>query len=380
MEETNKKIEELDKEKINKIGLSIDNLRNKKSNFYFLIPEVQNPSALIYELYFHATVVKNMGYSVTVLVEEDKYVIPTWVDVELTDFIHIPITNPKLKVRPEDFMIIPEIFTNVMEQTKNLPCTRIGFLQSLDYKLNSLLPGTDWSTFGVRDVITTSKNLRDIVDSYFPNKYNIKVYDIGIPEYFKKSDKPQKPIISIVGRNPNEITKLIKLFYSKYPHYSWVNFDPMLTKTKPPQTLRRVDFAERLSGNFAGVWVDRISSFGTFPIECMKSGTIPIALKPDIIPEYIIERDENGNAIKMKDDIGIWTDDFYSLPNLIADTIIRFLDDTLPKEIYGSMEKIGNEYNQEKSKTQLEEIYMDYITNRISFFVTIMNDLNNKDK
>ena len=58
--------------------------------------------------------------------------------------------------------------------------------------------------------------------------------------------------------------------------------------------MRRIDFAKRLQSNFAAVWVDRISSFGTFPLECMKCGTIPICLKPDIMPEYMIERDEKG--------------------------------------------------------------------------------------
>jgi len=73
----------------------------------------------------------------------------------------------------------------------------------------------------------------------------------------------------------------------------------MLTKSKPPQTMRRVDFAKRLQGNFAAVWIDRIASFGTFPLECMKSGVIPISLVPDIIPEYLIERDENGKPVKI---------------------------------------------------------------------------------
>lgn len=375
LEEINK----IDNEKVEKISKTIENIKNKKSSFYFLIPETDNPSALIYELYFHATTVKNMGYGVTILVEEENYEVPSWIESELTDFKHIPISNPKLTVSPEDFMIIPEIFTNVMEQTKNLPCMRIGVLQSIDYKLNSLIPGTDWSTFGVRDVITTSKNLEDIVKSYYPNKYRIKTYDIGIPDYFKKSDKPQKPIISIVGRNPNEITKLIKLFFSKYPHYSWVSFDPMLTKGKPPQTMRRIDFAERLGENFAAVWIDRISAFGTFPLECMKTGTIPIALKPDIIPEYIIERDEEGNPISLKDNIGVWTDDFYNLPDLIANSIVKFLDDNIPEEIYESMDKVAEKYSQENSEKQLTKIYQDYLGGRLEFFETALNDLTNKE-
>ena len=106
--------------------------------------------------------------------------------------------------------------------------------------LNALIPGVDWSTFGINTIITTSVNLKNIVNTYYGDgKYKILTYNIGIPDYFKKSTKPQKPIISIVGRNANEISKVVKLFFSKYPQYSWVTFDPMLTRSKPAKKLTK---------------------------------------------------------------------------------------------------------------------------------------------
>lgn len=133
-----------EQEKIEKIKSSLDRLINKKSKFLFCVPESQSPSASVYEIYFHATVVKSMGYDVYILVEKGDYVVPTWIEKELTQFKHIPMSDPKLTVGPEDIMIIPEVYSNVMEQTKNLPCQRIGLLQSVDYMINSLIPGTDW--------------------------------------------------------------------------------------------------------------------------------------------------------------------------------------------------------------------------------------------
>ena len=301
-------------EKIEKLKVSLDKMVNKKSKFLFCVPESTNPVASVYEIYFHATVVKNMGYEVIIMVEKGDYVIPVWIEKELTNHKHVPMSDPKLTVGPEDIMIIPEVFSNVMEQTKNLSCVRIGLLQSVDYMINSLIPGTDWSSFGINDIITTSLALKEWVDVFYSKKFNIKIYNIGIPEYFERSSIPQKPIISVMGRNANEISKFVKLFFSKYPQYSWVTFDPMVTKSKPPQPMRRVDFAKRLQGNFAAVWIDRIASFGTFPLECMKSGTIPICLKPDIMPDYMIERDENNVPIKAVEGAGVWTDNYYDLP------------------------------------------------------------------
>lgn len=368
-EELNLAAQQAEFEKIEKIKVSLNNIVNKKSKFLFCVPESQNPVASVYEIYFHATVVKNMGYEVIILVEKGDYVIPNWIEKELTDHKHIPMSDPKLTVGPEDVMVIPEVFSNVMEQTKNLPCVRIGLLQSVDYMINSLIPGIDWSSFGIRDIITTSQTLKEWVELFYgQDKFNIYTYNVGIPEYFEKSSVPQKPIISIIGRNPNEISKFVKLFFSKYPQYSWVTFDPMLTKSKPPQAMRRVDFAKRLQNNFAAVWIDRIASLGTFPLECMKSGVIPICLKPDIMPEYMIERDENGNPVKAVEGAGVWTNNYYDLPILTGEVLIKFLDDSISPELYETMDKIASKYTQEASENKLVEIYSELINQRINMF------------
>jgi hypothetical protein len=279
------------------------------------------------------------------------------------------MADPKLQVGPEDIMIIPEVYSNVMEQTKNLPCLRVGLLQSVDYMTSSLIPGTDWTSFGVKDVITTSQSIKEWLENFYgQDKYDIETYNIGIPEYFERTEVPQKPVISVIGRNANEISKFVKLFFSKYPQYNWVTFDPMVTKSKPPQPMRRVDFAKRLQGNFAALWIDRIASFGTFPLECMKSGVIPIALKPDIMPEYLIERDENGVAVKAIEGAGVWTENYYDLPTLVGDVLIKFLDDNISPELYDIMEGIAAKYNQADSETRLVEIYTKLANKRIALF------------
>lgn len=354
-------------EQIEKIKVSLDKLVNKKSKFLFVMPESQSPVASIYEIYFHASVVKNLGYEVIIMVEKGDYVAPTWIEKELTDHVYMSMADPKLMVGPEDIMIIPEIYSNVMEQTKNLPCLRIGLLQSVDYMISSLIPGTDWQSFGIQDVITTSESLKEWLETFYgQGKFDIKIYNIGIPEYFERSELPQKPVISVIGRNANEISKFVKLFFSKYPQYNWVTFDPMVTKSKPPQPMRRVDFAKRLQGNFAALWIDRIASFGTFPLECMKSGTIPICLKPDIMPEYMIERDEEGKPVQIIDGAGVWTENYYDLPVLVGDVLVKFLDDNISPELYNSMEKIASKYNQADSEIRLVEIYTELINKRIA--------------
>ena len=365
-EETlNNEAQKAELEKIEKIKLALGKIENKESKFLFCVPETPTPTASVYEIYFHATTVKKMGYSVTILTEKEDYDIPKWIEGELTDLPHLAMNNNKLTVGPEDIMVIPDVFSNVMEQTKNLPCVRVGLLQSVDYMINALVPGTDWRAFGIMDIITTSKTLKEFVETFYGmKKFNIQTYNPSVPDYFKRTDAPQQPIISIVGRNPNEIAKFVKLFFSRYPQYAWVTFDPLLTKSKPPQPMRRKDYAERLRGNFAAVWVDRLSSWGTFPLECMKSGVIPIGLIPDITPEYLLERDEEGEVSKMKEKTGVWSDSFYDLPVLTGEVIVKFLDDNIGDDLYDSMEAIASEFTPEKAEAELVTAYTNLLDER----------------
>jgi len=372
-----KEIIEAENEKVNKIKESLQNLKEKKSKFLFFVTKTVNPSASIYEVYFHANVVKKMGYEVKILTDSNDYEIPYWIEDELTDLPHEPMENARLTVSPEDVLVIPEIFSNIMEKTVNLPCIRIGLLQSIDYMMNALVPSTDWSSFGIKKVITTSDNMKTFLEEYMgKNKFDISVYDVGIPDFFAINKEPKRPVISIVGRNPNEISKLIKLFYNKYPQYSWVTFDSMITESKPPRALTRKEFAERLRKNFAVVWVDRISSFGTLPLEAMASGTIPIALLPDMPPEYIIETNENGEDNYIEN-CGVWTKDFYALPILIGDVLTKFLDDSITDEIIMKMKDISSKYNQENSENQLKEIYESLLNER---YEILKNAIDNFEK
>ncbi len=354
---------------------SISKLEAKQSKFLFFIAATPNPAASIYEIYFHAKTVQGLGYDVKILTDSAQYQIPDWIEKDLTDIPHESMEQAKLTVGPEDVLVIPEIFSNVMEQTKNLPAIRVGLLQSIDYKINALMPGVDWKSFGIEKIITTSENLKDIVEEYYGKSYDIKTYNPAIPDYFKVDGELKKPIISIVGRNPNEIAKVVKLFYMKYPQYSFITFDSMLTESKPPQPLRRKDYAERLKRNFAGVWVDRLASLGTFPIECMKAGCIPIALVPDIPPAYIL--DEEGEP---RENIGVWTNDLLALPILIGDVVTKFLDDTIGDEIIETMGEVASKYNVEDAKTTLSEIYQGYIDERVTVFKTTLEKLENKEE
>ena len=349
---------------LSKLRLSVENIKSKRNKIMFFIPDVGIvPSGAVYEIYFHGTLLKSMGYNVKMMIETSKYVVPDFIEPELTQFEHVAMDSAKLTVSPEDMLVIPEIFTNVMEQTKSLPCIRVVLLQSIDNALRALVPGIDWSSFGITHVITTSKILELFVNEFFVNgRFKIGVYPVSVPDYFQKKTEVKRPVVSVFVRNEADLEKVVKLFYAKFPQFRWITFEPMQTESKPPKFLRRKDFADKLGRNFAAIWLDRLASHAQFPLECMRVGTIPICLKPDITPEYIIKDD------KYIENSGIWTSDLYAIPALLSDTLRKFLDDEIPQELYTTMDSIAANYTVDKSKEKLTSIYSEIINDRLTMF------------
>jgi len=360
---------------IEKITLSMDILKNKKNKIMFFVPDLgATPSGAVYEVYFHASILKNMGYDVKILLESEKSQVPDFIEPELTKFPHVAMDTVKLTVSPEDLLIIPEIFTNVMERTKNLPCMRVVLLQSIDNALRALVPGVDWSSFGIKDVITTSNIMQLFINEFFTNgKYNVRVYNVSVPDYFKKKALVKRPVVSVFVRNENDLEKVVKLFYQKFPQFRWLTFEPMQTESKPPKFLRRKDFADKLDRNFAALWIDRLASHAQFPLECMRVGTIPICLKPDITPEYIIKDDQ------FVPNSGVWSSDLYALPALLADSLRKFLDDEVPEELFTTMDEISSNYTTEVATKQLTTIYDGLFGDRLKQFEATLETLKSRE-
>lgn len=358
---------------VEKIKLRLENLKAKKSKFYFFLPAIKDPNASTNEIYFQATTLKKAGYDVTLIVDSPDMLNPFYVDKELSDVKHFVINTGRLDISPEDVVVIPEIYTNVMEQTLTVPAIRIVLCQSIDYMYNALLPSTSWADFGIDSVLTTSDRAKEYIQTIAPNRYDIQTYRIGVPTYFKAWDKPKRPIVSFLTRNPNDINKVAKDFYAKFPYYNFITFDSMYTDTKPPRQTTRKEFADKLSKNFASIWIDRISTYGTFPIESMASGTIPISLLPDFDPAYIF--DEEG---KYLDGAGYWTTSIYQISDILGKLVAAFLDDNISPKVYETMDEIAKKHTIEASETSIIAAYQHFIDKRISALEGVVNKTETK--
>ena len=366
-------------EQLDRIKNGIEKINNKDFGIYFFTIDTKgNPTAGVATIYEHVKQLRGLGYNAQILHDKNDYKlsedeegmgIAEWLGEEYANLPHVSIESQQLQVGPSDFVIIPEAFASIIKQTANFPCKRIVFLQSYEYIFEMLEIGEGWEQFGIRDVITTNKNLSDYANSVFRGIRTDEV-PVSIPSYFKNSDKPKIPTVAMVARDKRELLKIVKVFYQKYPHYRFVTFRDM-------SGLPRETFAKELSQSFLGVWVDELSSFGTFPLECMKSNTPVIGKIPRMVPEWMGSIDQNGN-LNLNDN-GIWTPNMNTIPDIIATMVGLYLEDALPQNIMEGMSEWENKYVEEESNEILSEVYDGIFKRRVVELETTYNQLQEKE-
>ena len=86
---------------------------------------------------------------------EDEFVgVGDWLGEDYAQF-RANISKDNVMVSPRDVMFIPEIFSQVMNQTKKLPCkSELLFLRIMTLFLNRCHFAVQWGDFGMIDCIT----------------------------------------------------------------------------------------------------------------------------------------------------------------------------------------------------------------------------------
>ena len=344
----------------------ITKLNTKDFNIYFFTLDTKgNPVAGVANIYEHAKTLTDLGYSAIILHEKNDYKlhgdaegmgVSDWLGDDYAKLPHMSIESQTLSITAQDFLIIPEVFSTLMDQTKHFPCTKIVLSQSPEYIFELLPIGRRWTDYGYNQVITTSDKQGNFIKSLFPSISTYTV-PVSIPEYFKDSNKPKLPVITLNVRNQSDAVKIVKQFYLQYPLYKWVTF-------KELRGLDRNTFADELGKSCLAVWVDDVAGFGTFPLEAIECNTPIIGKVPNTIPEWMEEYDENGNQVILNN--GVWTNTINNIPELIATYLKLWLEDNVPTDLLEGMEKTKGLYSTDKQKNKIEEIYSELVTNRVN--------------
>ena len=346
---------------------SIEALKNKDFNIYFYLMDTKgNATAAVSNIYEHASILKDLGYNAKILHNEVDYVgVSNWLGEEYMELEHMSI-HPESKserptIKPQDFIIIPEIFSNVMEKLARVNCKKIVLSQSYEYIFEILNYGLTWGNYGINDVITTTEQQAKYIKAHFPSIKTTVIPPMISKEFNTDYEEPKKPSIAIVSRDQKEAIKLIKSFYLQYPMFKWVPMSDL-------RGLTREEFASRLKESAALVWLDEISSFGTAPLEAIECGTPVIGKVPNMIPEWMAEFNEN-NVTQLKNN-GIWVQNKLDLPHVISRYLQVWLEDEFDStedlnKLFPSMEETKGQYSKEKLVDNISNTYSSFVENRI---------------
>jgi len=382
------------KEIVQRIENEIGKLKDKSFKVLFYVPDAKNnATGYISYIYQMALTLQQLGYNVRMLYQLDNEytseelkklnldnqpIDENRIFVGVTESLgekyaalqHTNIQNGELEVSPSDFLIIPEVYSSVMNQTKKLSCKRIVLTQNYNYLTDFIQVGVSWANFGITDTITSCLNQAELVNSVFPY-VKTKVLAPYIPSYFYEGNEPKKLVVNIITKSQKDANKIIKPFYWKYPIYKWVSFRDL-------RSYPREMFADYLREGAITIWVDSDTQFGYAPLEAIKSGNIVIGKIPELIPEWMLSEDKTQLL-----DNGIWFNDINNVHKIIADVVRTWMNDDIPTEITDAMKETAKKYSFDEYKTNLDNLINSYIDERIKEFeevITVAKSKINEEK
>lgn len=343
---------------ISKINEELEKLKAKNNNIYFFVLDTDGyASGSLAYIYHLATLLQEEGYNVAMLYQSEEKgdaINPediAWLNDRYTHIPHYDIQSNDIEISASDILFIPEIFSQVMNQTKKLPCKRIVIMQNYDYILAQMPYSAQWGDYGITEAISNTDENAKLLTDIFPY-IKTSVIDPYIDEVFGETLEPKKMIINVIARNQDDVTRLVKPFYWKYPLLKWVSFRDL-------RGFSQEKMANALREGFLTIWIDEPSSFGYSAIEAMKCGNIVFAKTPQISKKWMFGKDGKPS------DACIWFDQINDMHKSIATLVRGFLTDTIQDSLYAAQESVKQMYSEKNTKSQILNYIQEKIDERI---------------
>lgn len=350
------------KENIEKLEESLGKLNLNENVIYFLTYDTRNnPRASVKHIYDMALTLKENGYNSKILVEDKTYSgVAEWLGDKYDSLEVVTIKDDRVEIKIEDVVVVPEYYSNVLENLANIRCIKVMLVQQREFIFETLPIGSRWSEYGFDKVITTTEGTKKYISEYFPEEL-VHIIPPIIEDNFTPSDKLTKPLVAISCRDKSIHKKIISEFYIKYPQLRWITFRDMTDMSYE-------NFATSLKECLVSVWVDDESTFGTFPIESMKCGVPVIGKIPKSEPDWIGEN-------------GMWTYDESKISELVGTYVLSWLDGAdLTDEVKQKVKDTLLPYDKEITKTNIINIFNSFKTKRVESIEKALENLQKQEE
>lgn len=353
---------------LKRIEVEIDKMQNKQNKLLFYIFDTKgNPSGSLEYIYNLALIGKENGYDVEMLyqseTEEDEFVgVDEWLGEKYSSLPHLNISKEEVKVSPSDILFIPEIFFNVMNQCKDLPCKKVAIMQNINFLTEQTPISAQWGDMDIFDCVTNTKDNEKLINSLFPY-VKTQVVSPVVKDMFHGTIVPRKLLINIVTRQQSIINKIVKPFYWRHPEFKWVSFTDLRGYSKE-------HFADELRNGTITIWVDEDTEFGLSCLEAMKSQSIVLAKIPNRLPSWAIT--DKGTLT----DGCLWFDDFHTLPDKIATIVRAVITDKVPSKFLEEAKNVSEQFSFEESNKNFMKFVDRLIDNRINDMKNLVEKTN----
>lgn len=349
------------KENIEKLETALDRLVSDQSIIYFLVYDTKNnPRAAVKHIYDIALTLQKSGKQVRLLVEDKNYGgVSSWLGDTYKDLEVVSIKEDKVEINVDDTIVVPEYYSNVLDQLLNVKCVKVMLIQQKEFMFETLSIGSRYVDFGFDKIITTTETAKKYISEYFPENI-IYVIPPIIGDNFKPTEKPTKPYVAISCRDRVKSRKLISEFYLKYPQLRWITFRDMVQLTYD-------EFADSLKECAVSLWVDDESTFGTFPLESMKCGVPVVGKIPMNEPEWLSEN-------------GLWTYDENKLVEYLGTFLLAWLEGVeLTEDVKTKMKETLLPYNTEVTQNNILSIFGSFKNKRIENIQSVLEKLKTEE-
>ena len=328
---------------IENIEKELSRIDKKENKLYFFVIDTKGvPSGSLEYIYNLALIAKEEGYDVAMLHTEEEFEgVESWLGKEYAELPHYNVNKGEVGTSPSDVLFIPEIYSQVMNQTKNLPCKRVVILQNYDFVVEQMPYAAQWGDFGIMEGITNSDYQAAEIKEVFPYVKLTKVTPY-ISKVFGSTIEPKKMVINVIAKDQSDIKKIVKPFYWKYNHLRWVSF-------KELRNLPKLEFAKALREGAITIIIDDDASFMYSALEAMKSGSIVMVKVPNTEVDWA-----NGEELP---NCCVWFNDYDTLHKQIASVVRSWITDKVPPVLADEAKKTLENFSREKTKKE----FMDYV-------------------
>lgn len=329
---------------IENIEKELSRIDKKENKLYFFVIDTKGvPSGSLEYIYNLALIAKEEGYDVAMLHTEEEFEgVESWLGKEYAELPHYNVNKGEVGTSPSDILFIPEIYSQIMNQTKKLPCKRVVILQNYDFVVEQMPYAAQWGDFGIMEGIVNSDYQAAQINEVFPYVKLTKVTPY-ISKVFGNTIEPKKMVINVIAKDQSDIKRIVKPFYWKYNHLRWVSF-------KELRNLPKLEFAKALREGAITIIVDEDASFMYSALEAMKSGSIVMVKVPKTEVDWA-----NGEELP---NCCVWFNDYDTLHKQIASVVRSWITDKVPPVLAEEAKKTLEGYNRDKTKKE----FIDYVT------------------